>query len=289
MTKKEIATMVAETINGLEAGMAMVGEKDGQPSVIIGKESVRPSFNVTDDIANHVNACKNEDVYVALAEVAADMRAQYNVASKANPVTRDNILKTAKVCLRRAGSGKETDVVKPFAQGIEKYIRVDASCVQEDSSFVLADAVCKVTGVTLEEAWLAAEANVAADVNIMSIMDVLKEKGLLPADMEIEDPVPMLVVTNAATSFGAGVITSRRARKWYAADIKWSVIDVMTGKDYTEKYLSILPSETEIPQEFVNHYINSGRMEDAYKNVKLWLENLNGFIGTVESFSIEKR
>lgn len=202
MTKKEIATMVAETINGLEAGMAMVGEKDGQPSVIIGKESVRPSFNVTDDIANHVNACKNEDVYVALAEVAADMRAQYNVASKANPVTRDNILKTAKVCLRRAGSGKETDVVKPFAQGIEKYIRVDASCVQEDSSFVLADAVCKVTGVTLEEAWLAAEANVAADVNIMSIMDVLKEKGLLPADMEIEDPVPMLVVTNAATSFG---------------------------------------------------------------------------------------
>ena len=39
MTKKEIATMVAETINGLEAGMAMVGEKDGQPSVIIGKES----------------------------------------------------------------------------------------------------------------------------------------------------------------------------------------------------------------------------------------------------------
>lgn len=213
MTKKEIATMVAETINGLEAGMAMVGEKDGQPSVIIGKESVRPSFNVTDDIANHVNACKNEDVYVALAEVAADMRAQYNVASKANPVTRDNILKTAKVCLRRAGSGKETDVVKPFAQGIEKYIRVDASCVQEDSSFVLADAVCKVTGVTLEEVWLAAEANVAADVNIMSIMDVLKEKGLLPADMEIEDPVPMLVVTNAATSFGAGVITSRRVVK----------------------------------------------------------------------------
>lgn len=213
MTKKEIATMVAETINGLEAGMAMVGEKDGQPSVIIGKESVRPSFNVTDDIANHVNACKNEDVYVALAEVAADMRVQYNVASKANPVTRDNILKTAKVCLRRAGSGKETDVVKPFAQGIEKYIRVDASCVQEDSSFVLADAVCKVTGVTLEEAWLAAEANVAADVNIMSIMDVLKEKGLLPADMEIEDPVPMLVVTNAATSFGAGVITSRRVVK----------------------------------------------------------------------------
>lgn len=213
MTKKEIATMVAETINGLEAGMAMVGEKDGQPSVIIGKESVRPSFNVTDDIANHVNACKNEDVYVALAEVAADMRAQYNVASKANPVTRDNILKTAKVCLRRAGSGKETDVVKPFAQGIEKYIRVDASCVQEDSSFVLTDAVCKVTGVTLEEAWLAAEANVAADVNIMSIMDVLKEKGLLPADMEIEDPVPMLVVTNAATSFGAGVITSRRVVK----------------------------------------------------------------------------
>lgn len=205
--------MVAETINGLEAGMAMVGEKDGQPSVIIGKESVRPSFNVTDDIANHVNACKNEDVYVALAEVAADMRAQYNVASKANPVTRDNILKTAKVCLRRAGSGKETDVVKPFAQGIEKYIRVDASCVQEDSSFVLADAVCKVTGVTLEEAWLAAEANVAADVNIMSIMDVLKEKGLLPADMEIEDPVPMLVVTNATTSFGAGVITSRRVVK----------------------------------------------------------------------------
>lgn len=213
MTKKEIATMVAETINGLEAGMAMVGEKDGQPSVIIGKESVRPSFNVTDDIANHVNAGKNEDVYVALAEVAADMRAQYNVASKANPVTRDNILKTAKVCLRRAGSGKETDVVKPFAQGIEKYIRVDASCVHEDSSFVLADAVCKVTGVTLEEAWLAAEANVAADVNIMSIMDVLKEKGLLPADMEIEDPVPMLVVTNAATSFGAGVITSRRVVK----------------------------------------------------------------------------
>lgn len=213
MTKKEIATMVAETINGLEAGMAMVGEKDGQPSVIIGKESVRPSFNVTDDIANHVNACKNEDVYVALAEVAADMRAQYNVASKANPVTRDNILKTAKVCLRRAGSGKETDVVKPFAQGIEKYIRVDASCVQEDSSFVLADVVCKVTGVTLEEAWLAAEANVTADVNIMSIMDVLKEKGLLPADMEIEDPVPMLVVTNAATSFGAGVITSRRVVK----------------------------------------------------------------------------
>ena len=213
MTKKEIATMVAETINGLEAGMAMVGEKDGQPSVIIGKESVRPSFNVTDDIANHVNACKNEDVYVALAEVAADMRAQYNVASKANPVTRDNILKTAKVCLRRAGSGKETDVVKPFAQGIEKYIRVDASCVQEDSSFVLADAVCKVTGVTLEEAWLAAEAGVGGGGNIMSIMDVLKEKGLLPADMEIEDPVPMLVVTNAATSFGAGVITSRRVVK----------------------------------------------------------------------------
>lgn len=213
MTKKEIATMVAETINGLEAGMAMVGGKDDQPSVIIGKESVRPSFNVTDDIENRVNAYKGEDIYVALAEVAADMRAQYNVASKANPVTRDNILKTAKVCLRRAGSGKETDVVKPFAQGIEKYIRVDASCVQEDSSFVLADAVCKVTGVTLEEAWLAAEANVAADVNIMSIMDVLKEKGLLPADMEIEDPVPMLVVTNAATSFGAGVITSRRVVK----------------------------------------------------------------------------
>ena len=65
----------------------------------------------------------------------------------------------------------------------------------------------------MEEAWLAAEANVAADVNIMSIMDVLKEKGLLPADMEIEDPVPMLVVTNAATSFGAGVITSRRVVK----------------------------------------------------------------------------
>lgn len=180
---------------------------------IIGKESVRPSFNVTDDIENRVNACKGEDIYVALAEVAADMRAQYNVASKANPVTRDNILKTAKVCLRRAGSGKETDVVKPFAQGIEKYIRVDASCVQEDSSFVLADAVCKVTGVTLEEAWLAAEANVAADVNIMSVMDVLKEKGLLPADMEIEDPAPMLVVTNASTTFGAGVITSRRVVK----------------------------------------------------------------------------
>lgn len=79
------------------------------------------------------------------------------------------------------------------------------------------------------------------------------------------------------------------AGKWYAANIKWSVIDVNTGKDYTEKYLSVLPSETEIPQEFVNHYINSDRMEDAYKNVKLWLENLNGFIGTVESFSIEKR
>lgn len=139
MTKKEIATMVADAINGLEAGMAMVGEKNGQPCVIIGKESVRPSFNITDDVANRVNACKGEDIYVALAEVAADMRAQYNVASKANPVTRDNILKTAKVCLRRVGSGKETDVVKPFAQGIEKYIRVDASCVQEDSSFVLAD------------------------------------------------------------------------------------------------------------------------------------------------------
>ena len=79
------------------------------------------------------------------------------------------------------------------------------------------------------------------------------------------------------------------ARKWYAADIKWSVIDVMTGKDYTEKYLSVLPSETEIPQEFVDHYINNGRMEDAYKSVKLWLENLNGFIGTIESFSIEYR
>lgn len=213
MTKKEIATMVAETINGLEAGMAMVGEKDGQPSVIIGKESVRPSFNVTDDIANHVNACKNEDVYVALAEVAADMRAQYNVASKANPVTRDNILKTAKVCLRRAGSGKETDVVKPFAQGIEKYIRVDASDVQENCSFILTNAACKVAEVSIEEAWLSAEANVAADVNIMSVMDVLKEKGLLPADMEIEDPVPMLVVTNASTTFGAGVITSRRVVK----------------------------------------------------------------------------
>lgn len=213
MTKKEIATMVAETINGLEAGMAVVGEKDGQPSVIIGKESVRPSFNVTDDIANHVNACKNEDVYVALAEVAADMRAQYNVASKANPVTRDNILKTAKVCLRRTGSGRETDVTKPFAQGIEKYIRVDASDVQENCSFILTNAACKVAEVSIEEAWLSAEANVAADVNIMSVMDVLKEKGLLPADMEIEDPVPMLVVTNASTTFGAGVITSRRVVK----------------------------------------------------------------------------
>lgn len=213
MTKKEIATMVAETINGLEAGMAMVGEKDGQPSVIIGKESVRPSFNVTDDIANHVNACKNEDVYVALAEVAADMRAQYNAASKANPVTRENILKTAKVCLRRTGSGRETDVTKPFAQGIEKYIRVDAREVQENSSFVLTNAACKVAEVSIEEAWLSAEANVAADVNIMSVMDVLKEKGLLPADMEIEDPVPMLVVTNASTTFGAGVITSRRVVK----------------------------------------------------------------------------
>lgn len=213
MTKKEIATMVAETINGLEAGMAMVGEKDGQPSVIIGKESVRPSFNVTDDIANHVNACKNEDVYVALAEVAADMRAQYNAASKANPVTRENILKTAKVCLRRTGSGRETDVTKLFAQGIEKYIRVDASDVQENSSFILTNAACKVAGVSIEEAWLSAEANVAADVSIMSVMDVLKEKGLLPADMEIEDPVPMLVVTNASTTFGAGVITSRRVVK----------------------------------------------------------------------------
>lgn len=213
MTKKEIATMVAETINGLEAGMAMVGEKDGQPSVIIGKESVRPSFNVTDDIENRVNACKGEDIYVALAEVAADMRAQYNVASKANPVTRDNILKTAKVCLRRAGSGKETDVTKPFAQGIEKYIRVDASDVQENCSFILTNAACKVAEVSIEEAWLSAEANVAADVNIMSVMDVLKEKGLLPADMEIEDPVPMLVVTNASTTFGAGVITSRRVVK----------------------------------------------------------------------------
>lgn len=213
MTKKEIATMVAETINGLEAGMAMVGEKDGQPSVIIGKESVRPSFNVTDDIANHVNACKNEDVYVALAEVAADMRAQYNAASKANPVTRENILKTAKVCLRRTGSGRETDVTKPFAQGIEKYIRVDASDVQENCSFILTNAACKVAEVSIEEAWLSAEANVAADVNIMSVMDVLKEKGLLPADMEIEDPVPMLVVTNASTTFGAGVITSRRVVK----------------------------------------------------------------------------
>lgn len=213
MTKKEIATMVTETINGLEAGMAMVGEKDGQPSVIIGKESVRPSFNVTDDIANHVNACKNEDVYVALAEVAADMRAQYNAASKANPVTRENILKTAKVCLRRTGSGRETDVTKPFAQGIEKYIRVDASDVQENCSFILTNAACKVAGVSIEEAWLSAEANVAADVSIMSVMDVLKEKGLLPADMEIEDPVPMLVVTNASTTFGAGVITSRRVVK----------------------------------------------------------------------------
>lgn len=213
MTKKEIATMVAETINGLEAGMAMVGEKDGQPCVIIGKESVRPSFNVTDDIANHVNACKNEDVYVALAEVAADMRAQYNAASKANPVTRENILKTAKVCLRRTGSGRETDVTKPFAQGIEKYIRVDASDVQENCSFILTNAACKVAEVSIEEAWLSAEANVATDVNIMSVMDVLKEKGLLPADMEIEDPVPMLVVTNASTTFGAGVITSRRVVK----------------------------------------------------------------------------
>lgn len=213
MTKKEIATMVAETINGLEAGMAMVGEKDGQPCVIIGKESVRPSFNVTDDIANHVNACKNEGVYVALAEVAADMRAQYNAASKANPVTRENILKTAKVCLRRTGSGRETDVTKPFAQGIEKYIRVDASNVQENCSFILTNAACKVAEVSIEEAWLSAEANVAADVNIMSVMDVLKEKGLLPADMEIEDPVPMLVVTNASTTFGAGVITSRRVVK----------------------------------------------------------------------------
>jgi hypothetical protein len=208
MTKKEIATMVAETINGLEAGMAMVGEKDGQPCVIIGKESVRPSFNVTDDIANHVNACKNEDVYVALAEVAADMRAQYNAASKANPVTRENILKTAKVCLRRTGSGRETDVIKPFTQGIEKYIRVDASDVQENSSFVLTNAACKVAEVSIEEAWLSAEANTSADVNIMSIVDVLKKNGLLPAGMEIEDPVPMLVVTNAATLFGAGVITS---------------------------------------------------------------------------------
>ena len=209
MTKKEIATMVAETINGLEAGMAMVGEKDGQPCVIIGKESVRPSFNVTDDIANHVNACKNEDVYVALAEVAADMRAQYNAASKANPVTRENILKTAKVCLRRTGSGRETDVIKPFAQGIEKYIRVDASDVQENSSFILTNAACKVAGVSIEEAWLSAEANVAADVSIMSIVDVLKKEGLLPADMEVEDPIQMLVITNAAASFGAGVITSR--------------------------------------------------------------------------------
>lgn len=79
------------------------------------------------------------------------------------------------------------------------------------------------------------------------------------------------------------------ARKWYAANIKWRVIDAVTGKDYTEKYLSVLPSETEIPQEFVNHYINSDRMEDAYKNVKLWLEDLNGFIGTIDSFLLEKR
>ena len=213
MTKKEIATMVAETINGLEAGMAMVGEKDGQPSVIIGKESVRPSFNVTDDIANHVNACKNEDVYVALAEVAADMRAQYNAASKANPVTRKNILKTAKVCLRRTGSGRETDVTKPFAQGIEKYIRVDASDVQENCSFILTNAACKVAEVSIEEAWLSAAANTSADVSIMSIVDVLKTEGLLPADMEVEDPVPMLVVTNAAASFGAGVITSEHVAK----------------------------------------------------------------------------
>ena len=213
MTKKEIATMVAETINGLEAGMAMVGEKDGQPCVIIGKESVRPSFNVTDDIANHVNACKNEDVYVALAEVAADMRAQYNAASKANPVTRENILKTAKVCLRRTGSGRETDVIKAFTQGIEKYIRVDASDVQENSSFILTNAACKVAGVSIEEAWLSAEANVAADVSIMSIVDVLKKEGLLPADMEVEDPIQMLVITNAAASFGAGVITSERVAR----------------------------------------------------------------------------
>lgn len=79
------------------------------------------------------------------------------------------------------------------------------------------------------------------------------------------------------------------AKKWYAANIKWRVIDAVTGKDYTEKYLSVLPPETEIPQEFVNHYINSGRLEDAYKNVKLWLENLNGFIGTIDSFLLEKR
>ena len=174
--------MVAETINGLEAGMAMVGEKDGQPSVIIGKESVRPSFNVTDDIANHVNACKNEDVYVALAEVAADMRAQYNAASKANPVTRENILKTAKVCLRRTGSGRETDVTKPFAQGIEKYIRVDASDVQENCSFILTNAACKVAEVSIEEAWLSAAANTSADVSIMSIVDVLKTCLLYRSD-----------------------------------------------------------------------------------------------------------
>ena len=121
--------------------------------------------------------------------------------------------------------------------------------------------------------------------NTKAIIDSAKFKAF-SADEKIITLSELMILPYYAVEDDGTVIC---ARKWYAADIKWSVIDVMTGKDYTEKYLSILPSETEIPQEFVNHYINSGRMEDAYKNVKLWLENLNGFIGTVESFSIEKR
>lgn len=106
------------------------------------------------------------------------------------------------------------------------------------------------------------------------------------ADEKIITLSELEILPNYAVEDDGAVVC---AGKWYAADIKWSVIDVNTGKDYTEKYLSVLPSETEIPQEFVNHYINSGRLEDAYKNVKLWLENLNGFIGTIDSFLLEKR
>lgn len=121
--------------------------------------------------------------------------------------------------------------------------------------------------------------------NTKAIIDSAKFKAF-SADEKIITLSELMILPGYAVEDDGTVIC---ARKWYAADIKWSVIDVMTGKDYTEKYLSVLPSETEIPQEFVNHYINSGRMEDAYKSVKLWLENLNGFIGTIESFSIEYR
>lgn len=129
--------------------------------------------------------------------------------------------------------------------------------------------------------WLAGEMG----RNKKAIIDSAKFKAF-SADEKIIALNELMILPCYAVEDDGTVVC---ARKWYAADIKWSVIDVNTGKDYTEKYLSVLPSETEIPQEFVNHYINSDRMEDAYKNVKLWLEDLNGFIGTIESFLLERR